>query len=115
MSPKYFVEIIRKVVQKQAINDTIENLEQPPGKTPPEKLKELSAFYKSLDSKQKSALQQIISDASEMTMFGLLCVLDGVRAIESGEKKGSLELWYRNGDVTILLNDIEEDFLHDLV
>jgi hypothetical protein len=64
---------------------------------------------------QKSALKDIINEATEMTLFGLFCVLDGVRAIENGEDKGILELWYRKGDDTMLLNDMDEDFLHDLL
>lgn len=115
MSPKYFVEILRKIVQEQSVNDTIENLQDPPGKKPPQELLELSVFYNKLSEEQKDALKKILHQTAEMTFFGLLCVLDGVRAIESGEDKGSLELWYRKEEETILLNDPDEEYLHDLI
>jgi len=115
MTAKYFVEILRKIVHEQAVNDTIKNLVDPPGKNPSERLKKLSLFYSSLNDTQKVHLKEIINETSEMTFFGMLCVLDGVRVIESGEDKGSLELWYRKGEETYLLNDIEDDFLHDLI
>ena len=84
MTAKYFVEILRKVVQQQAVKDILENLEEPLGRNPPEQLKKLSLFYKSLNSNQKSDLREILNEATEMTLFGLFCVLDGVRAIERG-------------------------------
>lgn len=115
MSPKYFVEILRKVVQEQAVNDMVENLQEPPGRNPPKELLEFSSFYKQLPEEQKKILGRILQETAEMTFFGMLCVLDGVRAIESGQDKGSLELWYRKGEETMLLNDPDEDSLHDLI
>jgi hypothetical protein len=90
-------------------------LDEPPGLKPSNELLELSFFYKSLDEEQKSILVKVLNETAEMTFFGLLCVLDGVRAIESGEDKGTLELWYRKGNETILLNDPDDEFLHDLM
>lgn len=115
MSPKYFVEIVKEVVQEQAINDMIETLIEPVGHEPPAQSKVMSDFYLSLSQEQKDILKNIIRNTSEMTLFGLFCVLDGVRAIESGEDKGLLELWYRKGDYTLLINNEDEDFLHDLL
>jgi hypothetical protein len=115
MTQKYFIEIVRRVVQQQAVSDILENLENPPGRQPPERIKKLSLFYKQLDKDQQANLKDILNEATEMTLFGMFCVIDGVRSIESGESKGALELWYRKGETTILLNNIEDDFLHDLM
>ncbi len=115
MSPKYFVEILKKIVQDQSINDVIENLQDPPGNNPPGELKELSSFFNEFSEEQKESFKKILCQTAEMTLFGMLCVLDGVRVIESGEDKGTLELWYRKGEETILLNDFDEEYLHDLI
>lgn len=115
MSPKYLVEMLRKIVQEQSVNDTIENLQEPAGKNPPRELMELGSFYNELSEEKKDILKKILQQTAEMTFFGVLCVLDGVRAIESGEDKGSLELWYRKGEETMILNDPDEEFLHDLL
>ena len=115
MTPKYFVEILKKVVQEQAVKDIIENLLDPPGKNPSQDLIKLGLFYSNLNKDEKALLIKILNEATEMTLFGLLSVLDGVRAIENGEEKGNLELWYRKGEETILINDIDEEFLHDLI
>lgn len=115
MDSKYFVEILRKVVQERSVESVLQNLEQPPGRQPPLELKELSAFYARLNEDDRAVLKKVLHHATEMTFFGFLCVLDGVRAIENSEDKGTLELWYRKGEQTILLNDPDEDFLHDWV
>lgn len=114
MSPKYFVEITRKVVHEQAVNDVIETLLEPVGNKTSQENVQMSAFYGSLTEEQKGVFNRILLNTSEMTMYGLFCVLDGVRAVENGENKGSLELWYRNGEFTQLLNDPDDEFLHDL-
>lgn len=115
MNQKYFVEITKKIVAEQAVQDIIENLKCPPGKNPSKESSELSLFYNELTDEEKQKLREIIEQAAETTLFGMLCVLDGVRAIESGEDKGSLELWFRKDNSTMLLNDPDEDFLHDLI
>jgi hypothetical protein len=114
MSPKYFVEILRKVVQEQSVNDMIESISTPVGNKPTSENVQFIDFFNSLNENQIYILKKILHNTSEMTLFGLFCVLDGVRVIESGEDKGSLELWYRKGDFTMLLNDPDEEFLHDL-
>jgi len=43
-------------------------------------------------------LLEALNDAAERAVFGFLCVLDGVRAIETGSEKGSLEIYYVNVD-----------------
>ena len=40
-----------------------------------------------------------------MAVFGFLCVLDGVRAIEDTEVKGQLKLYYEKENKSVLLND----------
>ncbi|WP_373550642.1 hypothetical protein [Haliscomenobacter sp.] len=110
-----FVQAIKMVVLDQAVSDMIENLEEPPGRIPPHELIELSSFYKGLSHQNQEIIKKILIQTAEITLFGMFCVLDGVRAIENTENKGSLELWYRNGEETFLLNDPEEEFLHDLI
>ena len=112
---EYFVNVLKQVVRDQGVNNLIENLESPPGRQPVEELLSMSQFYKNLDSGQKAIFEKIIRMVTDDILFGVLCVLDGVRAIESGEDKGVLELLYRKHGLTVLLNDPEEEFLHDLL
>lgn len=115
MTPQYFVETLKQVVQEATIDDMISNLQKPPGRNPSQSLLQQSSFYNNLTEAQKVDLKKILAETAEMALFGLFCVLDGVRAIEDGEEKGNLELWYRNGETTLLLNDPNNEFLHDLI
>lgn len=112
---KSFVAILKEVVMHSSVRDTIKNLENPPGRNPPIDWLILCEFYRSLDERQKILFSKILSEVSETTLFGVLCVLDGVRAVEDDPDKGYFELLYRKGDKAILLNDPEEDFLHDFI
>lgn len=115
MTSEEFIEVIKKVVYKGSVRGAIDILKEPPGREPPKELLELSVFYKSLSEDQKDLLHRIIDLSCEETLFGMLCVLDGVRAIENGEEKGKLTLLYEKGDSKTLLNNPQEDFLHDLI
>lgn len=59
-------------------------------------------------------VMKTVNLASRQATFGFLCVLDGVRAIESVQDKGRLTLFYEKGQKKLLINDNKEDFLHDL-
>lgn len=88
-------------------------LQRPPGRRPPENLQVNSAWYNSLDDRQKQILLAVLQDAVDRAVFGVLCVLDGVRAIENDSYKARLELRYvKNGSV--LLNPPEGEMLHEL-
>ena len=53
--------------------------------------------------------------ASHHAVFGMLCVLDGVRAIEDEADKGSLRLTYSKNGQTKLLSPSDSDLLHDIL
>jgi hypothetical protein len=108
-----FAELIRIVVRDGAASETLSVLKAPPGKRPSEELGARSTWYNSLDSDQKKILSSVVLDAVNRAVFGFLCVIDGVRAIEHGADKGSLELRYvKNGSV--LLNPPDGKVLHEL-
>jgi len=73
----------------------------------------LSQWFQLLSVSEQKMLREALTDAAERAVFGIMCVLDGVRAIENGPEKGSLELYYVKGDQRVLLNDPQE-VLHDL-
>lgn len=110
-----FVETIKSVV----INDSIKSIEstllKPPGRSPQNKTLEMSNWFNSLDSQDKSIVKEVIKESIETSVFGFLCVLDGVRAIENNNEKGVLQLYYVKDDHRILLNDPNDIYLHDLL
>jgi len=105
-----FIAVIGDVVSASAIEDTIDNLKSPPGRKPDENLVKQSAWFNSLSDSDKDMVKSIISDAVNESVFGFLCVLDGVRSISDSGDSNKLKLTH--GDT--LLNDIENQYLHDL-
>ena len=112
MNGEEFVEAIKLLVREPAIIGTLQILEEPPGRNPDAALTENAVWYASLSSQDRERLTSVLAQGVDMALFGVLCVLDGVRAIESGESKGRLEIRYVREARSVALN--AERMLHDL-
>jgi len=112
MDSREFVEVITRVVRDDAIAGTLSILQQPPGRLPGE-VTANSAWYHSLDEGQRARVSSIVRTAVDQAVFGFLCVLDGVRAIEDGETKGYLELRHIKEKASVL-NPMDGPMLHDI-
>ena len=113
MDSQEFIKIIKAVVRDGAINDVISAIESPPGRKVSEQQKIRSEWYQSLSDEHRQIIKSIVSDSVDSALFGFLCVIDGVRAIESGPDKGSLELLYSKPQ-SVKLNPQDGIMLHDL-
>ncbi|PPD29448.1 MAG: hypothetical protein CTY19_17430 [Methylomonas sp.] len=108
-----FIKNIKIVVRDGAINDVISVTENPPGRKVSQQLKTRSEWYLSLPDEQKEIVKSIVSDSVDSALFGFLCVIDGVRAVENGPDKGKLELLYSKEE-SVQLNSPDGLMLHDL-
>ncbi len=115
MNKKEFVNAIKEVVVNDSIKSVESNLTNPPGRSPDKKLILLSQWFKKLNDADREMVIQVINESVQMSVFGFLCVLDGVRAIEDGEEKGKLDLYYEKDEKLTLLNNQNEEYLHDLL
>lgn len=113
MDSREFVDLLKIVVRDAAAAEELNVLHKPPGRLPPSEILERSAWYNSLADDQKKILASIVLDVADRAVFGFLCVLDGVRAIENPPDQGRLEIRYVKDTVT-LLNPPDEEMLHDL-
>ena len=114
MNSNKFIESIKIGVEQSTFNDLKSLLESPPGRSPSSELVGLSHWYKSLDISDKENLHKIIKLATRQSVFGMLCIIDGVRQIESTLDKGELVLEYHKNSEIIRLNDPKEKYLHDI-
>jgi hypothetical protein len=113
MNMEDFIHVLKQVVRDAAIDESINVLDRPPGRRPSVKLQEQSQWYHSLKEEDKRVLAQIIAEISDRVIFGFLCVLDGVRAVEDDKLKGRFELRYLK-DGVVILNPPNGIMLHDL-
>lgn len=115
MNSQEFVDIIKEVVVDDSIKSVQNTLQKPTGKSPAENLVALSKWYNNLNDGDKGMVLSVIREAVDTSVFGFLCVLDGVRSIENSNDKGCLKLYYEKKQEKILLNAIDEEFLHDML
>lgn len=115
MNAQEFVDSIKLVVAEGAVESVKTTLHKPPGRNPEFFLKELSEWYNNKNDDDKLKILEVIRLSVESSVFGFLCVLDGVRAIEETQDKGQLVLYFEKNGQQELLNDPSRDFLHDLL
>jgi hypothetical protein len=113
MDADNFIEYIKKHIRDSSVQETISILEKPPGRRPPQKIKELSSWFHAMTAEDKEKLKEVITEAIDSSLFGFLCALDGVRAIEDSENKGRLELYYNKYNEKTLINKEDGEYLHD--
>lgn len=74
----------------------------------------MSDWFRALDETSQQLVIQAMGYAADATLFGVLCVLDGVRTIEPPGEKSEFCLTARRAGVDSVLTH-GEAFLHDLL
>jgi hypothetical protein len=114
MTPELFIAVIRQHVRDAAISDVCDNLKDPPGRRPSKNLVEMAEWYCSQDRTSQEMIDRIIAESVDEALFGMFCVLDGVRVISDGDSNSTFQLNYVSPEESIPLNDIHGPNLHDL-
>jgi hypothetical protein len=115
MTSEEFIKRIQVAVYDSAIKGTLSLLEKPPGRCPSPCLVKLSQWFNQLSPEDREHIRGIIQMTAGDAVFGMLVVLDGDRSIrEASEPLGLLELRYKVGEQSMLLNDPAGAPLHDL-
>lgn len=114
MDAEQFVDIVKIIVRDASVTGTIENLTKPVGRKPPQELLTASQWYNNLDDEGIHALHYIMKRVADRSLFGLFCVLDGVRVVESTPDKGEFEVYFVKNGERVLLNKPDGPMLHEL-
>ena len=114
MNKEEFIDAIKITVRQSTINDIKSILTTPIGRNPDPNAVKLSNWYNKLADTDKENLHEVIKQAVDSTLFGTLCVLDGVRAIENSADKGELVLEYHKHENVVRLNEQHGMYLHDI-
>ena len=114
MTPQEFITALKTTVHDASIRDTLTELEQgPPGHGPAKRLVQLSQWYRSLAADDRRRLREVVILAVHSSLFGVLCVLDGVRVIDDGGQT-RLELQAVLDGKPTQLNPDTGEMLHDI-
>ncbi|OEC49121.1 MULTISPECIES: hypothetical protein [unclassified Aeromonas] len=110
MRPEEFVNALKKVVTKSSVDGVESMLMSPPGRKPKKEILLASKFYNERTEEEKKIIMDIVKLSVDNGVFGFLCVLDGVRAVENEDSKGEFILIHRKQEDVILNEDSD---LHD--
>lgn len=78
-------------------------------------LRQASAWYNALPPEARTHVGTIAEMAAHGALFGIFCVIDGVRVVESTPEKGEFTLTFHKGDVETPMNPPDGEMLHDLL
>lgn len=73
---------IETSVFASAVDGTVRTLQDPPGRAPAARTMVLHDWYDGLSPEDKSMVAEAVRAAAATAVFGFLCVLDGIRAID---------------------------------
>lgn len=93
-----------------------EYYEDPPGRNPRSDVLSLSAWFRELSEEEKSRVVALMDDAARTSVFGLFCILDGVRKIGGGYEDGQFELSWISDETgeRKLVSSATSDYFHDV-
>lgn len=114
MTPEEFVDGLRSNCRESAVNGCLQNFQSPPGRKPDPALIELSEWYRSLSSECQARVAAAMHQAADATLFSVLCVIDGLSAIEPYGEKSDFRLSATRGGVESVIAPGPE-FLHDIL
>ncbi|GAB3275603.1 hypothetical protein GCM10027589_00880 [Actinocorallia lasiicapitis] len=81
LNPESFVEFLIDHVRVPAIEGTTATMQEPPGRAPRQDLVQLSRWFNDLPEADRDLVVRAMTMAVDDSLFGILCVLDGVRSI----------------------------------
>lgn len=112
MTPEFFVDALREQCIDAAVDDCVANFLQPPGRKPGEALLRLSHWFRGLSAADREMVSKAMQESAHAAVFGVLCVVDGVRVIESDAEKSEFELTATRGGVRSVVSP-SSTHLHD--
>ena len=83
---EFFVRALKSECRDAAVTDCIASFRSPPGRTPRPELVQIAKWFIGLSDSERTMVESAMAEAADATLFGVLCVLDGVRAIEAEEE-----------------------------
>jgi hypothetical protein len=74
----------------------------------------MSAWYASLEDRDRAMVVEVIRDAAHSAIFGVLCMLDGVRVADNPpHAELALTATAPDGETTVLASSMNQIDLHD--
>jgi len=114
MTPSEFVDALKTECADAAVSDCVRLFQSPPGRKPAQALVNLSNWYRGLDPADQANVVAALREAADATLFGVLCVIDGVRVVEDQPARSEFRLTATRNGSTFVISPGPE-YLHDIL
>lgn len=116
LSRRQFVDALAEVALDRVVDGEVAALNRPPGRKPRPDLVARSDWFGGLKDEDREFAVDLMRSTAYGVLHTVLCVLDGVAAIEDGPSKGRLRLLHdTTTDVVDLTDPTGDSDLHDLL
>ena len=112
MTAEEFVRALRSAIVTSSAREILKHSAALPGRRKKSQAElDLAAWIEALDDVSRKNVEFLIEQMADEVLFGLLCVIDGVRVVGDG----AFELSHvDSAGKRSLLNGLEDEFLHDV-
>jgi len=110
-----FVKGLVVAVQQGTSKGLIKYHKSPPGRKISQNQRKLADWLNGLDPGELEMAEFISATGVDAGIFGVLCVFDGVKAIEGTGPKGTFKVVYESpqGEISVINRDSDE-LMHDI-
>lgn len=118
MDQTQFVNALRSEAADAGVEDVLSQWTRPSGRFPSDERRKRSEWFAALGEEDQAMIRLMVEDAARASLFGALCILDGVRSIGLESSRLELRLVRSDGDAKLLAsNGFEEPILalHELL
>lgn len=107
-----FVSRIKVAVNDSSVTGVISYLKNPPGRKPPDGVRELSTWFNQLSQADRDAVKPVIRFSIRSAIFSMFSVLDGTKSIwnESESESNKLQLTQQSPTGPVELNAERDEY-----
>lgn len=114
VTPAEFASALKNVAFDSTVRDVVALLSDgAPGGGPHPRAAAMSAWYGSLSDADRVMVLEVIREGAHAAVFGVLCVLDGARAIDESPHADLVLTASKDGELTVLASPDADVELHD--
>ena len=85
MNQEQFVNALKRYAADAGAEDTLSQWKLPTGRSPGQKARDQAFWFNGLSKDDKMMVENLAYDAAHSALFGVLCILDGVRRIDPSD------------------------------
>jgi hypothetical protein len=116
MSRQKFVDALAAAALREVVSGELDVLRHPPGRAPRRDVVARSQWFTGLDPDDQAFVIEMMNSVGFGVLHRVLCIVDGVAAINDGREPGTLRLLWLGSNGQVDLTDAgSEPDLHDLL